>query len=311
MNHCTIVIPTHNRPEHLRACLDALADQTEPDVPFSVVIVDDGSETPAVVERGDLPFDVRIVRLDENVGRAAARNAGIERAESDVVIFLDDDIRPLDGFVRAYAERLDPRGSEIGIGDVRFHPDIPRDGLTRYLETRGVGKLAPEEAIPYRYFLTYNSAVPTRLLREVGGFDERLRAWGGEDMELALRLERAGATFSRVPDARALHAHRRTVDGVWEVSRAFARDSMPILFEKHPELIRVLRADMLGSGRVAPRGHRLRRLVLRAVTSPVLAAVVRRMISWFPRTPWPDRAYDYLIAAAWRSGLDDARGRDE
>ena len=303
---CSVVIPTYNRPDQIAAALDALAAQYESDAPFAVIVVDDGSEPALSISNRDRPFPVNLVRLTENRGRAAARNAGISAVDTPLTVFLDDDIRVEPGYMRAVQNRIDPEGSEIGIGHVVFHPDVRRDALTRYLETRGVAKLAPDARIPYRYFLTYNSAVPTYLLHTVGGFDERLRAWGGEDLELALRLERAGGVFLRIPEAKALHMHRRDVVGVWDVSVRFARDSMPILFETHPELIRELHADVLGPD---AQIRSLRRVAVRTVTREPLPDWLRAAMSRWPDIPWPMRAFDYLIASAWRRGLDEAAQR--
>jgi len=304
----TVVIPTYNRQEQLAAALDALAVQFEPDIPFAVVVVDDGSEPAISIVRQDYPYPVKLVRLPENRGRAAARNAGIAVVETPLTVFIDDDMRVEPGYIRAWQEYVDPHGKTVGLGHVVFHPDVQRDALTRYLETRGIAKLSDDEQIPYRYFLTYNSAVPTHLLREVGGFDERLRAWGGEDLELALRLQRAGGVFVRVPDAKALHAHCRDLLRVWDISMQFARDSMPILFEKHPELIRELHADVLGP---LITEHSLRRVIIRALTRRPLPDWLCSAITRWPKAPWPMRAFDYVIASAWRRGLDEAaqRGR--
>ena len=304
----TVVIPTYNRPEQIAAALDALAAQYDPDAPFAVVVVDDGSDPVISIYGIDRPFPVKLVRLPRNRGRAAARNAGVAVVKTPLTVFIDDDMRVEPGYMRAWQSRIDPHGKTVGLGHVVFHPDVQRDALTRYLETRGIAKLSDDEQIPYRYFLTYNSAVPTHLLREVGGFDERLRAWGGEDLELALRLQRAGGVFVRVPDAKALHAHCRDLLRVWDISMQFARDSMPILFEKHPELIRELHADVLGP-RVTEKS--LRRVAVRALTQRPLPDWIRVAMTRWPKAPWPMRAFDYVIASAWRRGLDEAaqRGR--
>ena len=62
MSDCTVVIPTHNRPEHVRACLDSLEAQADPQAAFAVV-VDDGS-----VYRIALP----VRKLDTEVWPVAA-----------------------------------------------------------------------------------------------------------------------------------------------------------------------------------------------------------------------------------------------
>ena len=75
----SIVIPTHNRPDFLVRAIGSALAQTLPDV--EVIVVDDGSQPPAVA-----PTDhrVRLIRLDENRGNAAARNAGLATARGNV-----------------------------------------------------------------------------------------------------------------------------------------------------------------------------------------------------------------------------------
>ena len=304
----TVLIPTYNRPDHVPLVLQALADQTEDGVPFSVVLVDDGSVPPVSVEPAAYPFLVHLVTLPENAGRAGARNAGLEAVDSPLTIFIDDDIRPQAGFVRAHVEAWQPGTCTVGLGEVIFAPEIPRDRLTTYLETRGIAKLDDDKPIPFKYFLTYNSSVPTELLREVGGFNGSLRTWGGEDLELGYRLAQAGAEFIRVPRAFALHAHRRTLRGVWEVSVRFAEGSMPHILETHPELVHLLRADVFGPG-VYSRGVSLKRAAIRLATHRPLPEILLALACRLPGLPWPDAAYDYLIASAWRRGLDTAARR--
>ncbi len=305
MSFATVIIPTYNRPEHLAAVLDALTVQAEATLPFSVVVVDDGSAPPVRLGNHGWPFDVRLVRFERNRGRAAARNAGLGIVGTPLAIFLDDDMRPLRGFVRGHVEAVDPGKPMIGLGSVTFHPDIPRDRLTTYLETRGVAKLGPSDSVPFKYFLTYNSAAPTELLRRVGGFDERLRAWGGEDLELGWRLHGAGARFIRVPRAQAHHAHRRSLDDLIAVSVGFGEKSLPLILEKHPQLVSELRVDLFGPVRYR-NGTPPDRIALRAVTRAPFPSFVRRMVSAWPRLPWPTAVFDYLIVSAWRCGLDRA-----
>jgi GT2 family glycosyltransferase len=309
MARCTVVIPSYERPDHVAGALDSLAAQAEPGFSFNVVVVDDGSDIPIELPETVWPMDVRLIRLPENKGRSAARNAGIEAVDTELTVFMDDDMRAVPGYIRAWLETVPSDGTRVGIGRVEFHPDIPKEPLTRYLETRGVLKLAPGETIPYRYFGVGNSAIPTHLLRSVGGFDESLLAWGGEDIELGLRLARFGATFVHVPKAGNLHAHRRDLAGVWSVSERFGRESMPLLFQRHPSLERELRADILGPtsySRSNSLTRRWKRILVRTATSRPLPDIVRWLVTLWPNGPWPMRTFDYLIASAWRRGLDSS-----
>lgn len=84
------IIPAFNEAERIAAVLEPLVSSPEVD---EIVVVDDGStdETAAVAGR----FAVRVVRLAENRGKAAAMAAGVEAARGDVLLFLDADLTGL------------------------------------------------------------------------------------------------------------------------------------------------------------------------------------------------------------------------
>jgi glycosyltransferase involved in cell wall biosynthesis len=82
----SVVIPTYNRPEWLRAAIESVLAQRFDD--FEVVVVDDGGTATL-----DLPDDprVRLLRQDVNTGLSGAMNTGLAAARGDYVTFLDDD----------------------------------------------------------------------------------------------------------------------------------------------------------------------------------------------------------------------------
>ncbi|MDI6642063.1 MAG: glycosyltransferase family A protein, partial [Elusimicrobiota bacterium] len=90
----TIIIPTYNRKNVLRKCLNALSNQVcKSD--FEVIIIDDGSTdgTEDFVKQliSITPYYVRYFR-QKNKGPAAARNVGIKNATGEIILFMGDDI---------------------------------------------------------------------------------------------------------------------------------------------------------------------------------------------------------------------------
>lgn len=90
----TIVVGVHNRWDALKACLESLL--TIDCCDFEVVVVDDASndDTPAQLESFRQHNDrvpIRVVRSEENLGPAGARNLGIDAAAGEFVCFLDSD----------------------------------------------------------------------------------------------------------------------------------------------------------------------------------------------------------------------------
>lgn len=89
----SIIIPTHNRRDLLRRCLEYLGHQELDPAEFEVIVADDGSSdgTAEMVEGLKTAYGLSVLRL-EKCGKPAARNAGIKRARGEVCLFLDDDV---------------------------------------------------------------------------------------------------------------------------------------------------------------------------------------------------------------------------
>src|ERR1700751_4328114 len=101
------IIPTHDRPDQLRRCLETLcAQEVDPDQ-LELVVVDDGSIADVgriVSELGDLaPISLRCERQDLS-GLNAARNRGAAAAHGSVLAFLDDDTLVCPGWAQALVQ---------------------------------------------------------------------------------------------------------------------------------------------------------------------------------------------------------------
>jgi GT2 family glycosyltransferase len=93
----SVVIPTWNGRDLLASCLESLNAQTFRD--FDARVVDDGStdDTAAMLERR-FPH-VRVIRFPQNRGFCAAVNAGIARAEGNLIVLLNNDMTLAPGFL--------------------------------------------------------------------------------------------------------------------------------------------------------------------------------------------------------------------
>src|SRR5581483_9986989 len=95
----TVVVPTRNRPDRLRTCLDALLPKLAGD--DEVVVVDSASSSPASQEVATA-LGVRVVVADRP-GASYARNLGWRAATRPFVAFIDDDVEVLDDWADAMA----------------------------------------------------------------------------------------------------------------------------------------------------------------------------------------------------------------
>ena len=206
----TVVIPYYDQQEQLDLVLDALRRQAYPASSLEVIVADDGSP-----KRPVLPIGVGYVRQGDFGFRAgAARNLGAREAEGDVLVFLDADTVPEVDYLR-YAVCLPALAPEaLVVGRRRYahltgrysNPDIAlpepewlRDGYT------GTRNLLDADDYSYRYVLSAVLTCSRFFFEEVGGFDETLVGYGGEDWEFAHRAWRSGSLVAYEPRAVAWH----------------------------------------------------------------------------------------------------------
>jgi GT2 family glycosyltransferase len=212
----SIVIPTHQRRERLRMVLERLGRQGYPRDRLEIVVVCDGcTDGSAEMARGlHLPFPTTVLE-QINQGPAVARNLGLRHARGPLVLFLDDDVMPPPSFVAEHARAHGERKDRVVIG-----PLLPAACPTRtwiawegekLVEQYGAMQAGWYKPTPYQFY-TGNASVPLEPLLRAGGFNAHfLRA---EDVELALRLERAGMQFAFAPRAAAIHNADRSY-GAW------------------------------------------------------------------------------------------------
>ncbi|OOR98191.1 glycosyltransferase [Haemophilus paracuniculus] len=84
----SIIVPSYNRNQQVKALLENLTLQTLTD--FEVIIVDDCSPNKITVEQ-QYPFKVTLIRNEQNKGAAGSRNIGANNAQNEWLLFLDDD----------------------------------------------------------------------------------------------------------------------------------------------------------------------------------------------------------------------------
>lgn len=168
----SIIIPTYNRHSLLPRAVQSALEQTVKDL--EVVVVDDGSTEPV-----NLPEHprLRIVRLPQNGGTAAARNAGAKAAKGRWITYLDDDDQLLPQMAQVSLEALanttlpQPVAVLSGLEVVNLEGKVTQ---TRLPPTLPRGKhFFLEEIEAGQSFLSKQTLVVERdVLLGIGGYDE-------------------------------------------------------------------------------------------------------------------------------------------
>lgn len=216
----TLVIPTRDRVDLLRKCVESLLAKTDyPD--FEIVVVDNQSQLPetfayfAELERGER---TRVLRYDAPFNYSAINNWAVAQCDGDILGLLNNDVEVITGnWLREMASQaLRP---EIGaVGAMLYYPNetIQHAGVIL-----GLGGIANHAYLGQpRGFAGHGgrakvvqgmSAVTAACLvvrreayNRVGGFDESLKV-AFNDVDLCLRLREAGLQNLWTPFAEFYH----------------------------------------------------------------------------------------------------------
>lgn len=184
-----VVIPVFNeKPSNLAETLTACLKQTYRIA--TVFVVDDGSVQPAVLPYWAIASgQVSLVRLPENRGISAARNAAIERSTAPLLACVNAEVLP-DVDWLATCENYLANHPEVGACYTRIVPQTPNRILTRWRirfheiefgEQSGPAEFAPGHAVLFR-----RTAVDS-----VSGYDVRYKR-NHEDSDICRRMRESG-----------------------------------------------------------------------------------------------------------------------
>ncbi|XKK59309.1 CDP-glycerol glycerophosphotransferase family protein [Streptomyces sp. ARC32] len=107
----SIIAPVYKVQGYLPECLDSILGQDCTD--FEIIAVDDCSPdgSGAILdEYAKRDTRIHVIHLTENVGLGRARNAGLEKATGDYVLFLDSDDTLSEGALSAIRDRIETTG---------------------------------------------------------------------------------------------------------------------------------------------------------------------------------------------------------
>lgn len=225
----SVLIPTHQRPEKVSACVAALASQTLGPGRSEVLVGIDGEPgARATLDAVRAAWTAhagagRDHELRAEVypkgGQASVRNRLLNLARGTTLVFLNDDMRPEPGLLAAHlaAQRDQAKRPALVIGSAPWvvrTPDRLFDRLLRetsmvfFYDRMDAARDERERDWGFRHAWLLNLSAPADLVRSAGGFRVFPSTYGYEDDELAFRLaERFGTRVLYRPEAVAHHDH--------------------------------------------------------------------------------------------------------
>jgi O-antigen biosynthesis protein len=221
----SIIVPTYDRPDHLRRCLTSLTQQIS-SRPIHVLVIDNHPQsqlTPPIVAE----FAAIQLVSEPQAGSSRARNTGIRAVTTEIVVMVDDDVVVPPHWLEQLLAPLNRPDVSAVTGHV-----VPLElntkaqklfevfgGLGRGWQRREVDRAWADQhrfnAVPtWELGATVNAAVRTAIFRDpaIGTFHEALGggvpAKGGEDTYFLYKLLQGGGTIVYEPTAWLWHEHR-------------------------------------------------------------------------------------------------------
>eukprot|EP00040_Diaphanoeca_grandis_P013442 m.67962 g.67962 ORF g.67962 m.67962 type:complete len:621 (-) comp23892_c0_seq1:170-2032(-) len=203
--------------------LTSILNRTPGKLLQEIIIIDDGSNQDYI--RGDLEAYLQLLpkiilrRMPTRQGLMATRTEGARLATGDVLVFLDSRMEVTDGWIEPLLSRIaeSPRSVAIPLMD-SINPDtlvyqkygIDLMGFDWALnQDASVGRERsdslpnPTPAMSGQMF-----AVNRTLFNELGAYDPEMQMFGGEEIEISIRMWLCGAKLESIPCSRVGYIFR-------------------------------------------------------------------------------------------------------
>ena len=244
----SIVIPTWNRAELVKALLESLrgerqrysGGQTE------VLVIDSsaGAEKRSI-EESCSRCDAVYIEGDDSVRKK--RNLGIRKARFPYIIFIDSDVTVEKGLLNAYAQSYEQYHADgVRIGGILGYTEFVGEETfwwkaverTSLVDSFSFARMYPFHS----WTIGNNVSFIKSVLEEIGLFEENLPfRLGSDDLDLSYRVTKAGYMIGSAPNAVTYHS-RETWSNLKAIHNRTSRwGTMEwYIFQRHPELEKLI-----------------------------------------------------------------------
>lgn len=220
----SVIVPTYNRLELLKAQLNALLSQSLSSEKYEVIVVNDGSMdgTASYLEKVKGFYSNLRVYHHQNGGPAKARNTALKAAKGKIIAFTDDDCIADSNWLEMIQQQWND--SIVGIQGATYTDRKKVTPLTHQIDNE-----AGHNSVP-----TCNAAYLKSALTFIEGFDESFPSPHNEDADVSWRIQQIGKVIF-CPRMRVYHPPRK--DSFIKVSRRMKiMESEFTLYQKSPKL---------------------------------------------------------------------------
>jgi len=241
----SVVIPTYNRCDILKKCLEALNKQTHPFEKFEVVVCDDGStdNTASMVKEFQEHANYDLLYVHQtNKGPAAAKNTGVLHSSGRIVLFFNDDTIAAEDLLEMHMKfhADEDNKNKALLGHMDWHPDLKINKFMKFIMKEGFqfgyDFLSHNQVVPYKNFYTCNVSLERKWFKD-DEFDAHFKTAAFEDLDYGHRIIKKGLKVVYWKTAVGYHHHQMDKESFIKRHRKVGKASV-YFFSKHPELRR-------------------------------------------------------------------------
>ncbi len=223
----SIVVPTYNRKEELKNCLNSLLGQNYPKEKYEIIVVDDAADNAVKkiidqLEKGRLHLQYF---RQEHKGPATARNLGMQASIGEIIGFVDDDCAVYADWVKSMVEIHQTNPQIIAVGGLT----LASTKKTPVLVSQFLSNCSIETYLDGRrevvFFPTCNVSLK-RWALEKYKFNETFPSPGGEDLEFFWRLFKEGYRFIWDKEIKTVHYRDDTIIGFLKQAYIYGRGNI-------------------------------------------------------------------------------------
>jgi len=226
-----VVVPARNIQNNINNCLSSILKQKIPDyIDLNITVVDDASDLALTSPFTYKNKNIRIVRNDHRLGRAATRNAGVHGQSSDYITFVDGDCYLSDEALISHIKVLES-GADLAVSPVQ-----PKGDSFWALYQKQSDQVRQENfkrdggwALTSAFFSIKHYA-----FHKIQGFDERYFQYGFEDRDFFLRAAKSNFRIEMTSETPVLHDAELTTSQVAKKMFAAGAYTSEIFDSTHP-----------------------------------------------------------------------------
>lgn len=234
----SFIIPVYNRPEEINELLQSFIS-LEGDIPFEIVIVEDGSsiDCKTIIEKYTSELEISYY-FKSNSGPGDSRNYGMKMAKGNYFIILDSDCLLPKSYLLIVSNYLEKNYVDCFGGPDAAHEsfsDLQKAinfSMTSFITTGGIRGGRDSDSFQPRSF---NMGLSKKAFEDSGGFGT---IHPGEDPDLSIRLNTLGYKTVLIRNAFVYHKRRISWKKFYQQVHKFGL-VRPILNKWHPDTKRI------------------------------------------------------------------------